>query len=313
MIDTVSIVKSSNDLMRSVKQSVELIGGLNLQGLPAVIKPNLCTTRDSRGRANTSVMMTSAVIDMLLENDKRTRISVVESDSTGKWLDIAFKNNGYTEMVQKYCNDGYDIRLINLSREPSLTVSHRSLPFGDFQIPKILIEPNYFISIARAKTHGLTDITGILKNQFGCLPRKDKDVYHNYIDRVILEINRLARPDLCIVDAITGMEGVIEGELKYIGVLLCGYNPASVDAVLAQIMGFDPEDIKHIVLASRYGLGSIRPNLVGVPIEEVAVKFRRPSRIIKALNRHVPERLRPLVRTVYHKTLIARFRDRNVR
>lgn len=306
MVDTVSIVKPSRDLVSSLRHSFDLIGGFTLEGVSVVIKPNVCVARDVSGGANTSVGIVKAVIDIMLEKDEGLKISIVESDSAGKWLDDAFQNNGYTKMLQRYYDSGYDIRLVNLSREPSVVIPQRSQLFWGLHIPKMLLEPNYFISITRAKTHGLTDVTGVLKNQFGCIPRKDKMVYHNFIDRVILEINRWVRPDLCVVDAITGMEGVAEGRLRHIGALLCGYNPASVDAVLAMVMGFNPKSINHIVLASRYGLGSIQPRIVGWPIEEVSVRFRSfhyplPSRFVGMMSRYIPEWLRPVARSIYQK------------
>ncbi len=68
---------------------------------------------------------------------------------------------------------------------------------------------NYFSSVAVAKTHGLTNITGVIKNLFGLLPRKNKSFYHPHINDVIIDLNRFVKLGLCIVDAIVGMEGVV--------------------------------------------------------------------------------------------------------
>jgi uncharacterized protein (DUF362 family) len=72
------------------------------------------------------------------------------------------------------------------------------------------------------------------------------------------------------------MEGVFYGNLKKLGVLICGYNVVATDATLARVMGFDPLKIKHMVLSERYGLGTLNPVTLGEKIESVAMKFRKP-------------------------------------
>jgi uncharacterized protein (DUF362 family) len=247
------------------------------------------------------VKIVKALIDTLIEENPYLVVKIVESDSSGKWLDKAFRNNGYDELIEKYQDIGCDIELINLSKEECITLEMKSKPFLNLQIPKILLGRHFYISVARAKIHELTDITGILKNQFGCLSRKDKSVYHRYIDSIILEVNRWIKPDLCLVDAITGMEGVTKGRIVHIGVFICGKDPVAVDSTLSRVMGLDPYNIQHIISANKYGLGSINPKIVGCSINDVSVKLRRPNTIVKLMNRYIPEIIRPVASGVYQK------------
>ena len=42
-------------------------------------------------------------------------------------------------------------------------------------------------------------------------------------------------------------------------------------------MGFDPEKIRHIVEAGKFGLGSMNPKIVGDSVEECRVDFKKPK------------------------------------
>ncbi len=129
-----------------------------------------------------------------------------------------------------------------------------------------------------AKTHALTFVTGTMKNLFGLLPRKGKSFYHPHINEVILDLNMLVRPDLCIVDAKEGLEGWAGPRKRLVNMLVLGRNSVSVDAVMAKLMGFNPRDILHLLDAEKHGLGSLNPTVLGEEIESAAVKFNPPSR-----------------------------------
>ncbi|MBT5641727.1 DUF362 domain-containing protein, partial [Candidatus Bathyarchaeota archaeon] len=131
--------------------------------------------------------------------------------------------------------------------------------------------------VALAKTHSLTMITGALKNLFGFLPRKDQVFYHPNIHEVIQDLNNMFRSSLCLIDGRMGLEGVISGNPKSLGCLILGRNPVSVDAVMARVMGFDPEKIRHIVEAGIIGLGSLNPEVIGNKVEDCRVEFKTPK------------------------------------
>jgi len=60
--------------------------------------------------------------------------------------------------------------------------------------------------------------------------------------------------------------------------VIAGKDPVAVDAVGAAVMGIPPEDIEHLRLAEKKGLGTCDLNqieIVGEPIERVRKKFKR--------------------------------------
>jgi uncharacterized protein (DUF362 family) len=149
--------------------------------------------------------------------------------------------------------------------------------FKDPELPSRLGDAGSFVSVALAKTHSLTMVTGALKNMFGLLPRKDQNFYHPDIHEVILDLNRMFRSSLCLIDGRMGLEGVISGNPRSLGCVILGRNPVSVDATMARVMGFNPERIRHIVEAERHGLGSMHPEVVGDDPGSHVVEFETPS------------------------------------
>jgi len=277
MLDSVALVKYKGNFEESLKEAIEAAGGFGVLKSPLIIKPNICTGVDVTGVANTNVEMVEALMKLVLEEDKGLSIRVVESDSESKFADEAFDKFGYRSLEERWRDLGFDVALINLSRSPMVKVRLDGLYFKDPELPKVLTESGYFVSVAVAKTHPLTLVTGALKNLFGLLPRKDQSFYHPSINEVIVDLNRFIRPDLCIVDAIEGLEGVISGRPRRVDTVIVGKRPVSVDATMARIMGFEPERIRHLVEAERYGFGALNPRVLGESLESTTVKFKPPS------------------------------------
>ena len=277
LLDTVAFLKCRRDFGETLGEAVELIGGLGGLGSPIVLKPNICTGNDHTGCANVKVESVEALVERILGEEPGTEIRVVESDSVSKYADKAFERYGYRAFVDRLRGRGVDISLVNLSGSPLTRFSFDGCYFRDPMLPAPLADAGGFASVALAKTHSLTMVTGCLKNMFGLLPRKDQSFYHPEIHEVVLDLNRLFRSSLCLIDGRTGLEGVISGKPRGLGCVILGRNPVSVDATMARAMGFDPERIRHIVEAGRHGLGSLHPRVVGDDVEGSRVEFRVPS------------------------------------
>jgi len=276
-MDTVALVECKDDFGGALDEAIELIGGLGGLGSPLVVKPNICTGDDTTGYANVDVGVVEAMVDRILEANEGTSLRVVESNSMVKWADKAFERYGYKGYVDRLSGEGVDITLHNLSNSPLIRFDYDGYYFKDPELPGPLADAGGFVSVALAKTHPLTWVTGALKNMFGVLPRKDQNFYHPEIHEVVLDLNRLFRSGLCLIDGRVGLEGVVKGRSRELGCIILGRNPASVDAVMARVMGFDPGKIRHIVEAAEHGLGSLDPVVVGGDVESHVVEFKKPK------------------------------------
>jgi len=276
-MDTVALVGCKDNFEEALGEAIELIEGIGELGSPLVVKPNLCTDDDHTGCANVKVGVVEALVDRFLERDGDLEVRVVESNSMSKYVDKAFERYGYRDYVERLRGRGVNITLHNLSDSPLEKMDYDGYYFKEPELPNVLADAGGFVSVALAKTHSLTWVTGVLKNLFGYLPRKDMSFYHPDIHEVILDLNRMFRSGLCLIDGRVGLEGVISGNPRELGCLILGRNPASVDATMARVIGVDPSKVRHIVEAAEHGLGSLDPVVVGDDVESHVVEFKTPK------------------------------------
>ncbi|MHA1637891.1 MAG: DUF362 domain-containing protein [Candidatus Thorarchaeota archaeon] len=275
-MDAVAIVESGQDIKKNLLEGLQLLEGFGTLKPQVIIKPNICTISDGTGFSITDVNVVESVVELVLKENEALSIKIVESDSQSKFADDAFEKFGYKQLVEKHTNAGFDVSLVDLSRPPFAKLKVEDAHVNTLELASILFEPNYFISIAVAKTHENTFLTGVLKNQFGLLPKKEKGLYHPTIDDYIVDLNRFAKPDLCIIDARTGVEGWNGPKTREMGCFILGHKPVSVDATMARVMGFEPSKVSHIMKSSKYNLGSLNPQIRGLDIDSVRVKFKAP-------------------------------------
>jgi uncharacterized protein (DUF362 family) len=262
----VALVKVENNIEQSLKIGIELMKGFQDLKSPVVIKPNICTLNDKTGFAVNDVRVVDALLNQIFKEDRDLSVKIVESDSMSKFADEAFEKFGYRNLEEKMQLAGFDVSLINLSKSPTVKTDFEGNYFKNPNFPDILVDPHFFISLAVAKTHYLTTLTGALKNLFGLLPRKDQSFYHPNINDVIVDLNRFIQPDLCIVDARVALEGWNGPKSKRLDRFIIGKTTVATDATLARILGFKPEEIQHLTEAASYNLGSLSPKVVGEKI-----------------------------------------------
>jgi uncharacterized protein (DUF362 family) len=278
-LDSAAIVKYEGYVGKALEEGIKLLGGFGVLQSPFVIKPNICAYVVKTRFAVTDVKIVEALINLVLKKDRSLSIKIVESDSESKFADDAFEKFGYKSLEERMGKLGFDVSLVNLSHSPISSVKLDGLYFKNPELPNLITGSKYFVSIAIPKTHYLTFITGTMKNLFGLLPRKNQSFYHASINAVIVDLNRLVRPDLSIVDARVGLEGWEGPKTRRINTFILGRKPVCVDATMARIMGFRPEKIRHLVEAEKHGLGSLNPKILGKGLKSTTVKFNPPSRL----------------------------------
>jgi len=278
-LDSAAIVKYEGYVGKALEEGIKLLGGFGVLQSPFVIKPNICAYVVKTRFAVTDVKIVEALINLVLKKDRSLSIKIVESDSESKFADDAFEKFGYKSLEERMGKLGFDVSLVNLSHSPISSVKLDGLYFKNPELPNLITGSKYFVSIAIPKTHYLTFITGTIKNLFGLLPRKNQSFYHASINAVIVDLNRLVRPDLSIVDARVGLEGWEGPKTRRINTFILGRKPVCVDATMARIMGFRPEKIRHLVEAEKHGLGSLNPKILGKGLKSTTVKFNPPSRL----------------------------------
>jgi uncharacterized protein (DUF362 family) len=240
-----------------------------------VLKPNLCTAiPEQMESSNTKLAVTAAVCEVLLE--RTNRISVVEADHIRQTTEHVYEATGYKELEKKY-----GVSLVNLSKAP--TVSCRCEPIGEIPLPRMLLDCDTFISIPVLKTHALTYFTGVLKNQWGCVPYAlDRIQHHGAIHEMLSSLHRIFHPQFSVVDATVCMEGrgPVAGKPRRLDLVLASQDGVALDATCMRLIGLNPSLSRHVVFAAEQGLGSIDPENIVVDGDwkKYATQFEPPPR-----------------------------------
>lgn len=146
------------------------------------------------------------------------------------------------------------------------------------------------INLAKFKTHMFMTFTGATKNLFGVIPGLNKAGYHARLAEperfadMLLDVARLVRPRLSIVDGILAMEGNgpgTGGKPRHLGLLVAGPDPVTVDVACCRIAGISSTAVPVLVAARERGLWSGHESDVdtlGVPVAELRVTdFVKPG------------------------------------
>jgi uncharacterized protein (DUF362 family) len=129
-----------------------------------------------------------------------------------------------------------------------------------FNIPKRFVGEN-IIQLPTVKTHVFTTTTGAMKNAFGGLLNEFRHWTHPVIHETLVDLLMIQQKIHAGVFAV--MDGTFAGDgpgprcmIPHTkNVILASSDQVAIDAVAAELMGFDPLSIKYIRLAHDLGLG----------------------------------------------------------
>ena len=206
--------------------------------------------------------------------------SIVVGDSVGT---ESYGNSEYVFRIsrQKEAAGPY---YRNLNRH--MTVVEMQEPFKrKIALLRDVMEADVYISVPKMKTHGLTRISGAMKNNYGLLAGAQKSWFHYYsgdpakFARVVVELFRLKPPNLVIMDGILAMEGYgpASPETRWVNKILAATDAVALDTVEAKIVGFTVDDIPYLKIARELGLGETNLNAIEVVGEASTIQeYHRP-------------------------------------
>ena len=251
-------------------------------GTKVLIKLNLCTERaDMKHTANTSLAVVESVVKHL--RDLTPHITIGESDGARYTVEQAYETNGIYGLAERY-----GVAAVNFTREEQVEVPNEAL--GKWSFARRFLETDYFVTLPALKTHATTVFTGSLKNQWGCVPRKDRLIWHKHLDRLLSDIAALVPVKLSIMDGIVGMQGrgPINGYPINANLVVGGRDEVAVDATSMRLIGLDPYSSGHVRLAAERGIGAIAEGDIGIDGDfeklRVAIEPAAQDWAIKLLN-----------------------------
>ncbi|MDD3024142.1 MAG: DUF362 domain-containing protein, partial [Syntrophomonadaceae bacterium] len=260
----------------AVEKGLELIGGLNRLVKPGekiLLKPNLLTAEPPEKCVTTHPAVFKAVAEAFIATG--AILSYGDSPALGSTVKVARKA-GIMEAAEDL---GIEMADFKNGEEVTFSGGRQN---KKFVIAKGVLACDGLVSLPKFKTHGLTLLTGAIKNQFGCIPGVLKGEFHVKLPqvqdfaRMLVDLNNLLQPRLFVMDAIMAMEGngPRGGNPRYMGVLLFSTDPVALDATACRLAAVRPDEVLTLKYGQESGLGvweSDKTELLGEPLEGLQV------------------------------------------
>jgi uncharacterized protein (DUF362 family)/NAD-dependent dihydropyrimidine dehydrogenase PreA subunit len=262
----------SKDVEVAVEKGVLLLGGPSRflkRNERILLKPNILMATPPERNVTTHPSIVKAVGDICLNYG--VDLSVGDSPGMEKNLSFALEKTGLADVIQ-----ALKIEIADFDTGTIVDFPEGAL-VKQFTIAQGVLDSDGLISIPKFKTHNLTRLTGAIKNQLGCIPGRLKNKMHsrfpdaNLFSGMLVDLTRLLKPRLYIVDGIVAMEGngPSSGQSKPLNVLLFSEDPVALDATMCRMVGVKPEHIFTLQWGEKLGLGNYsaeRIELIGESI-----------------------------------------------
>jgi uncharacterized protein (DUF362 family) len=201
-----------------------------------------------------------------------------------------FDQLGYTELARRL-----DVSLVNLHTGEMADVPlPDGLAYKRLTLHDSLTEIDLLCSVPMMKTHGLATVTLGLKNVIGLYPGAAycsvRACVHDQAAQAgspgiafeIIDMARVNRMGLCVVDATTAMEGdgPTGGDLVDMGLIVAGTDPLATDMVAAHLMGIETEEVPTFAWAHKAGMTPTTLDEIeirGEPVSSVRRAFKKPN------------------------------------
>jgi uncharacterized protein (DUF362 family) len=239
---------------------------------PILIKPNYINS----SHPSTGITTDSRVIEGVVKFLKQGNMSQIVIGEGSGYTDTfqAFKVAGVDKVAERW-----NVGLVDLNRDTFV----QARPLNPLSLEKVRVAEtaleSTIISVPKLKLHRMAGVTLSLKNMMGALASKGSMHSGGSLSKNIVDLASILKPSVSVVDGIIGGEGhETSGNPVRMNLVIAGTDPVAVDAVGAAVMGIPPNEVKHLLLAERQGLGTCNLDeitVIGEPIEKVRRKFNR--------------------------------------
>lgn len=242
---------------------------------PVVLKPNLLAPVPPEQGATTHPVVFAETARALQE--RGLRLAYGDNPSFGHRLAAAARRCGIAAEADRLGIPPAEFDRGADASRPGAAVHRR------FHVARGVLGARALVNLPKLKTHGLTTMTGALKNLFGVITGFRMSEHHathpdlEGFSRLLADLNGLVRSGLVVMDAIHAMEGngPRNGTLVPLGLLIVSDDPVAVDATACRIMGIAADRVPLLRMAEEAGVGCAsrgRIELRGDPVGEPAIR-----------------------------------------
>jgi uncharacterized protein (DUF362 family) len=296
-----------------VRKAIELQGGFDTvvkKNDKVMLKINLVGGNSASGNGeNTDVRVVKALMKIINEKTEgQVEIWIAEGSARANddvnSTSSVWANSGYRALLTDPDLAGINFKLLNLNQTANDMVEVDLGKKGvnayqgtKYTIHQSILEADVLIVVPVHKVHN-TGITAALKLQIGIAPGSyygynkmkgtpdGKPLYHDVAHRrwtteAIVDLCNIRKIDYAVIDALMCLDleksDKTNNRVRF-NTILAGADPVAIDHVCTRLFELNPDDIAHITLAEKVGLGTNDPNkieVLGEPIASVKKRIRK--------------------------------------
>lgn len=241
-----------------------------------LIKPNVVTA--NKGYifdSYTHPTVIGSAVDVL-RSMGTSDITVGESGGYGIPSRLFLKESGYFKMGKEK-----GVKVVDFNEEKNYKVPlKKGMWHKSMRVAKSLHDADFLVWMPKLKYHICCTITNAIKLNIGILTHAERMLYHDdRLNEKIVDLLEVGFPNVVISDAVKIAHGYESAPKPFdLGLILVSNDPLAADAVGAKILGFKPEEVIHLVMASERGYGSIADKDIeitgDIKVEELANKTK---------------------------------------
>lgn len=244
------------DRTQSVTMAIKALGGMQAfvnPGDRVLLKVNAAFASPAILGATTHPELTARVIDLCYQAGAAK---------------VMITDNPINDPASCFALTGIDAAARRTGAQVVLPVPER---FGLFTLAQgklirrwpVLVEPlaraDKVIGLAPVKDHHRSGASMTIKNWYGLLGGR-RNIFHQQIHTIIAELAMMVQPTLVILDGTASMisngpTGGSLADLKATRTLIAGTDPVAVDAMGATLLGKTVQDLPHLLMAEKAGVG----------------------------------------------------------
>lgn len=278
MSPAVSVIKShtydEEEVLKGLRHSIDLIGGIGSfvkKGDRVLLKPNLLIGKAPEKAVTTHPSIVRAVIRFAREAGGVPFIG--DSPAIGSAARAAEKAG-----IKKIAEE-MDCPIVEFNRPVSPPKGGARI-FKQLEIDQTVLEADVVINLPKWKTHGMMLLTLGVKNLFGCIPGPRKALWHlkagkdrKIFGQLLVDLYRIIRPSLTILDGIIGMEGngPTSGHPIPLGLIMASTDTLSLDQIVCDLLGISRKTLLTNRVAFEQGMGRDEIEVLGEKVERVKV------------------------------------------
>jgi uncharacterized protein (DUF362 family) len=244
------------DHSMALRSALNAIGGIRRfikPGEKVLLKPNVAFDRVPEQAVNTNPVL---VGEMVHQCKIAGASEIFVTDNGPNNPHRTFARAGIKDAVEE--NGG---RVLYLDDDDFLRDNLNGKFIAEWPVLKYIYEVDRLINMPIAKHHGLVYGTASMKNFFGAIGG-NRDRLHEQIDQAIVDLAAFFKPTLTVVDATRvlmrdGPTGGSFSNVKICDSVICATDQVAADSRACEFLGGSGNEINHVVLAAKQGLGKI--------------------------------------------------------